>query len=87
MRHNYNDTTMCTVSVKIDEAMLRGVLPELSSKAAISRWAQELIDLHIRQMHAEKEESMMEFKDSEFIDVESMREDLHQMVREVYSQV
>jgi hypothetical protein len=38
-------------------------------------------------MHAEKEESMMEFKDSEFIDVESMREDLHQMVREVYSQV
>ncbi len=45
------------------------------------------IDLRIRQMRAEEEENMMEFKDSEFIDVETMREDLHRMVREVYAQV
>lgn len=38
---------MCTVSVKIDEAVLRDVLPELDSPAAISRWAQLLIDQHI----------------------------------------
>lgn len=75
------------ISINVDEAVLRDMRPELDNTAGIRLWAQELIDLRIRQMRAEKEESMMEFKDSEFIDVESMREDLHQMVREVYAQV
>ena len=38
---------MCTVSVKINEAVLREVLPELENSAAIRRWAQLLIDQHI----------------------------------------
>jgi hypothetical protein len=75
------------ISINVDEAALRDMRPELDNTAAIRLWAQELIDLRIRQMRAEEEENMMEFKDSEFIDVESMREDLHQMVREVYAQV
>ena len=38
---------MCTVSVKIDETTLRDILPELDSTAAISRWAQLLIDQYV----------------------------------------
>ena len=75
------------ISINVDEAALRDMRPDLDNTEAIRLWAQELIDLRIRQMRAEEEESMMEYKDSEFIDVESMREDLHQMVREVYAQV
>ena len=40
---------MCTVTINVDEAMLREVNPSLSDKAAIRRWAQELIDLRIRE--------------------------------------
>lgn len=78
---------MCMISIKVDEVALRNIRPELNNTAAIRLWAQELIDLRIRQMRAEDEEYVMDFKDSEFVDVESMREDLHQMVREVYAQV
>ncbi len=77
---------MCLISINVDEAALRDMRPDLNSTAAIRLWAQELIDLRIRQMRAEEEETMMDCKDSEFIDVESMREDLHKMVREVYAQ-
>ena len=45
---------MCTVSVKIDEAVLRDVLPELDSTAAISRWAQLLIEQHIDALTKER---------------------------------
>lgn len=41
------ETIMCTVNIKVNEAVLRDVLPELDSKAAINRWAQLLIDQHI----------------------------------------
>ena len=76
---------MCLISINVDEAVLRDIRPELDNTAAIRLWAQELIDLRISQMRAEEEGTMMEFKDSEFIDVETMRENLHQMVREVYT--
>jgi hypothetical protein len=38
---------MCTVNIKVNEAVLRDVLPELDSTAAINRWAQLIIDQHI----------------------------------------
>ena len=57
--------------------MLRTMMPELDSTAAIRKWAQQLIDLRVQEMVA---------GDSEMIDLETMREDLHRMVREVYSQ-
>ena len=42
---------MCKVTVDINEKLLRDVLPELENPAAISRWAQLLIDQHIHQLH------------------------------------
>lgn len=41
---------MCTVSVKVNEDVLRGVLPELENTAAIRKWAQMLIDARIREL-------------------------------------
>lgn len=44
------DAIMCTVSVKVDEALIREVLPELDSTAAIRLWAQMLIDEHLKSL-------------------------------------
>lgn len=51
---------MCTVSVKVDEDMLRGVLPELENNAAIRKWAQMLIDARIRELVEETKVSSAE---------------------------
>lgn len=72
-------TIMCTVSVKVDEAMLRDVLPELDSTAAISRWAQLLIDQHIEALAKEYAD------DNEVIDLETAREVTLAAVREEYA--
>ena len=49
---------MCTVSIKVNEEMLRSIRPDLDSTAAIRLWAQQLIDLRIQQMELEEAESM-----------------------------
>ena len=49
---------MCTVTINVDEAMLKEMDPNLSDKTAIRRWVQELIDLRIQQMELEDTETM-----------------------------
>lgn len=49
---------MCTVSVKVNEALLRGMRPELNSTSAIRQWAQQQIDLRIQQMELDDQETM-----------------------------
>ena len=68
---------MCTVTVNVDEAMLKEMNPNLSDKAAIRRWVQELIDLRIQQM---------EFEDDETMDLEDARGMLHETIRKVYAE-
>lgn len=67
---------MCTVTISIDEEVLRGVNPNLSDMAAIRKWAQELIDLRIQQM---------EFGDTETMSIEEAREMTLAAVREEYA--
>ena len=67
---------MCTVSVKIDEALLRDMMPELDSIAAIRLWVQNLVDLHVQELVAEEEATM---------DLETAREMLLAAVREEYT--
>lgn len=66
---------MCTVSVKVNEEMLRGVLPELENTAAIRKWVQQQIDLRIQQMQLD---------DQETISIEEAREMTLAAVREEY---
>ena len=67
---------MCTVTINIDEEVLRGVNPNLSDLAASRRWAQELIDLRSQQM---------EFGDTETMSIEEAREMTLAAVREEYA--
>lgn len=67
---------MCTVSVKVDENVLREFLPELEDTAAIRKWVQRLVDLHIQQM---------ELEDTATISIEEAREMTLKAVREEYS--
>ena len=69
---------MCTVTVNVDEAMLKELDPNLSDKTAIRRWVQELIDLRIQQM---------EFEDTETMSVEEARAMTLKAVSEEYAMV
>ena len=67
---------MCTVNIQVDEALLRDMMPELDSTAAIRLWAQKLINLHIEQLLAEEEETM---------DIEEARAMVHETIRKEYA--
>ena len=67
---------MCTVTVNVDEAILREMNPNLSDKTAIRNWVQQLIDHRIQDMIAE---------DDETISVEEAREMTLKAVREEYA--
>ena len=112
---------MCVVNVKVDEAILREVLPELDTNAAIRVWVQKLVDMRVQGLleeargAREQNEEAQEIRESvnrmcmayergnaqglskerihemvveagDLMDLETMRQNLHQMVEEVYSQ-
>ena len=70
------DQAMCTVTVNVDEALLREVNPNLSDKTAIRKWVQELIDLRLQQL---------EFENTETMSIEEAREMTLTAVREEYA--
>ena len=67
---------MCTVSIHIDEAVLRDMRPELKTPAAIRLWVQHLVDAHLQQM---------EFEDTETMSIDEAREMTLAAVREEYA--
>ena len=67
---------MCTVSVKVNEAVLRGIRPELNTTAAIRQWVQQQIDLRIQQMEHEEEGTTT---------IEEAREVTHRAVNREYA--
>ena len=71
------DKAMCTITVNVDEAMLKEMDPNLSDKTAIRKWVQQLIDLRIQQM---------ELVDNETMDLEEARAMLHVTIRKVYAE-
>ncbi len=69
---------MCTVSVKVNEELLREMRPDLNSTAAIRLWAQQLIDRCIQQM---------EMEDEETISIEEARAIVHAAIRDEYAKL
>ena len=69
---------MCTVNIKVDENLLRDIMPELDTTAAINRWVQQLVDLRIKELIDE---------DDEVIDLETAREMLDETIRKEYAQL
>ena|GEM_PF-2454821 len=68
---------MCRVTVDVDQEVLMEIDPTLGDATALRRWVQDLVNHRTRELVAE---------DSAMMDLETMRENLHQMVRDVYSQ-
>lgn len=69
---------MCTINIKVDENLLRDIMPELDTTAAINLWVQQLVDLRIKELIDE---------DDEVIDLETAREMLHETIRKEYAQL
>ena len=66
---------MCTVNIKVDDALVRRINPGLSSRESINKWLQGQVNAMIEEMAAE-----------DTVDLETAREMLHQTIREVYSE-
>lgn len=88
---------MCTVSIHVDEAVLRDMRPELKTPAAIRLWVQHLVDAHLQQMSAGQlrnttqseltlTPSVIDVDDVETVDLATFRADLHRMVDEIYAE-
>ncbi len=69
---------MCTVNIKVDENLLRDLMPELDTTAAINLWVQQLVDLRIQELVDE---------DDEVVDLETAREMIHETIRKEYAQL
>lgn len=65
---------MCTVSVKVDETVLREMMPELNSDAAIRQWAQPQIDKFIQELAAQ-DEATMSIEDALEMALQAVREE------------
>jgi hypothetical protein len=72
---------MCTVTVNIDEDLLRNINPNLTNSAAIRDWAQQLIDSRIRTMQENKE--LYQERD---MTVEELYQAIEQDVKDVYAE-
>ena len=68
---------MCTISVEVNEKVLRKVNPNLDSSAALHQWVQQLVDLHTQEMLANS--------DDETMDLETARQMVLDAVREEYA--
>ena len=51
-------TTICKVSVEVNEKVLRGVNPNLDSSAALCQWVQQLVNYHTQLMVDDYAESV-----------------------------
>lgn len=67
---------MCTVSIKVNEDVLRGMRPELNTTAAIRQWVQQQIDLRIQQMA---------FNDEATMSIDEVREMTQRSIRREYA--
>ena len=67
---------MCTVSIKVDESVIRRINPALTSNESIERWLQNQVDFMIQDMAGQ---------DTETMDLETAREKLHSMIRNEYA--
>ena len=66
---------MCTVNIKVDDALVRRINPGLSSRESINKWLQGQVNAMIEEMAAE-----------DTVELETAREMLHQTIREVYAE-
>ena len=67
---------MCTVNIKVDEAIMRRINPSLTTTESIGQWVQHQVNLMIQELDVDASDTM---------DVEELRAMLHETVRKEYS--
>jgi serine protease inhibitor len=67
---------MCTVTINIDEATMRQINPNLTSRESIGKWLQHRVDMMIEEIVSQNADTM---------DVEELRLMLHETVRKEYA--
>ena len=80
---------MCTVSIKVNENIIRDLMPGLDSTTAIRRWAQKLIDQHIealtREYAQQQADTAVDARFSRDMTPEELYNLIEQDVRAIYA--
>lgn len=75
---------MCTVSVEVNEKVLRGVNPNLDSSAALRQWVQQLVNYHT-QMMVDDNDDAVDMKFSRDMAPEELYGVIEQDIRAIYA--
>lgn len=66
---------MCTVNIKVNDAIIHHIHHHLNDREAIGQWLQQQVDLMLEQM----------LEDAETMDLETAHKQLHEVVRKEYA--
>ena len=83
MQRKYK-ATMCTVSVEVNEKVLRGVNPNLDSSAALRQWVQQLVNYHT-QMLVDDPDDAVDMKFSRDMTPEELYGVIEQDIKAIYA--
>ena len=76
---------MCTVSVEVNEKVLRGINPNLGSSAALRQWVQQLVNYHT-QMMVDDSDDAADMKFSRDMTPEELYCVIEQDIRAIYAE-
>ncbi len=68
---------MCIVNIKVDDAAIRQINPELTSRESINQWLQQQVDVLIDDL----------LGCQETLDLETVRAMLHDTIRKEYAAI
>lgn len=75
---------MCTVSVEVNEKVLRGVNPNLDSSAALRQWVQQLVNYHT-QLMVDDNEDTVDMKFSRDMTPDDLYDVIEQDIKAIYA--
>ena len=76
--------TMCTVSINVNDAVMRQINPTLTNRECIKQWLQHQVDMMIARM-VEEDDETMDLEISNDMTIEELYDAIEQDVKNIYA--
>ena len=75
---------MCTVSINVNDAVMRRINPSLTNRERIKQWLQHQVDMMIARM-VEEDDETMDLEISNDMTIEELYDVIEQDVKNIYA--
>ncbi len=75
---------MCTVSINVNDAVMRQINPSLTNRERIKQWLQHQVDMMIARM-VEEDDETMDLEISNDMTIEELYDVIEQDVKNIYA--